>query len=73
MTSIKLSEIKKGNKVMFNEGQGASINQVFIADSNAETTKTGRVKPLHFKNEAGHFCHGTGNAAVVDFKVNLIN
>jgi len=73
MTTIKLSEIKKDDKVMFNEGFGADTNQVYIADSNAETTKTGRVKPIHFKNEAGYFCHGTGNSAVVDFKLNLLN
>jgi len=73
MKTIKLSQVKEGDKVMFNEGFGAYTNQIYIANSNAETTKTGRVKPIHFKNEAGHFCHATGNSAVVDFKLNLLN
>lgn len=71
MKTIKLSEVKKDDKIMFNEGFGAYTNQIYIANSNAKTTKTGRVKPMHFKDEAGNFCHGTGNSAVIDFEVKV--
>jgi len=74
MRTIKLSEVKQGNKIMFFEGAGFNESKVYVAKNDAKLTSTLRVRPISFKEENGvYFSYSTGLGAVVDYEVTIID